>query len=47
MAFVEQQLNTNGEKDQDWIWARSEEVQKDELVDTDIYNRLEKAGFGL
>jgi len=46
MAFLEHQLTTNGEKDQDWIWNRSEQVQKEEKVDTDIYIGLEKAGFG-
>lgn len=45
LAFVEHQLTINGEKDQDWIWKRSETVQKQEMKDADILGGLEKAGF--
>lgn len=46
MAFLHQELATNSDKDQDWIWGRSEEVQLEEKSDTDILAGLGKAGFG-
>ncbi|KAG6810911.1 hypothetical protein H0H92_009841 [Tricholoma furcatifolium] len=45
MEFIKKSLQTDGEKDGNWFWAKSQEVQRSELEHADIRKGLEAAGF--
>ncbi|KAG5341697.1 hypothetical protein C0989_007924 [Termitomyces sp. Mn162] len=45
MGFIKRSLQADGEKDNNWFWAKSQEVQQLELAHADIRKGLEAAGF--
>ena len=45
MSFLEAQLSTSLGKDQQSLWARSQQLQQDEVAHADIRRGLEAAGF--
>lgn len=45
MSFVEVQLTLGAGRDQAWFWARSQELQQNEVAHADIRKGLEAAGF--
>ena len=45
MDFIKRGLEVDGEKDNNWFWHKSQEVQQLELAHADIRKGLEAAGF--
>ncbi|KAG6901869.1 hypothetical protein C0995_007095 [Termitomyces sp. Mi166 len=45
MGFIKRSLQADGERDNNWFWAKSQEVQQMELAHADIRKGMEAAGF--
>lgn len=45
MSFIKRALQVDGEKDNNYFWTKSQEVQQTELAHADIRKGLEAAGF--
>ncbi|KAG6897953.1 hypothetical protein C0992_008343 [Termitomyces sp. T32_za158] len=45
MGFIKRSLQADGERDNNYFWAKSQEVQQMELAHADIRKGLEAAGF--
>jgi son of sevenless-like protein len=45
LKFIEEHLRENYNKDPNWFWSRSQEIQETEITDADLRKGLEAAGF--